>query len=51
MPDGSPNITNVFVDTIVRGMDKENSENSTIDAMVLVPPISGGLLKVFGKAR
>lgn len=51
MPDGSPNITNVFVDTIVRGMDKENSENSTIDAMVLVPPITGGILKVFGKPR
>jgi hypothetical protein len=51
MPDGSPNITNVFVDALVKGMDKEESENGTIDAMVLVPPITGGILKVFGKKR
>jgi hypothetical protein len=51
MPDGSPNLTNVFVDAIVKGMDKEENENGTIDAMVLVPPITGGILKVFGKKR
>lgn len=49
MPDGSPNLTNVFVDTIIKGMDKEESENGRIDAMVLVPPITGGILQVFGK--
>jgi hypothetical protein len=51
MPDGSPNLTNVFVDAMVKGMDKEENENGTIDAMVLVPPITGGILKVFGKKR
>jgi hypothetical protein len=51
MPDGSPNFMNQFVGTIMKGMDKEDSENGTIDAMVVVPPLTGGLLRVFGKSR
>jgi hypothetical protein len=51
MPDGSPNLANQFVGAIMKGMDKEDSENGTIDAMVIVPPLTGGLLRVFGKSR
>jgi hypothetical protein len=51
MPDGSPNIMNVFMDAMVRGMDKEESENGTIDAVAIVPPLAGGLIKVFAKKR
>jgi hypothetical protein len=36
---------------ISKGMDKEESENGTLDAMVIVPPLTGGLLQVFGKKR
>jgi hypothetical protein len=32
-------------------MDKEESENGTVDATVIVPPITGGLLTVYGKKR
>jgi hypothetical protein len=51
LPDGSPNLMNQFMGSIVKGMDKEESENGTIDATVLVPPVVGGLLRVFAKKR
>ena len=51
LPDGSPNLMNQFMTAILKGSDKEESENGTIDATVLVPPIVGGLLTVFGKKR
>jgi hypothetical protein len=51
LPDGSPNIVNQLVSSVISGMDKEESENGTIDAMVVVPPIVGGLLQVYGKKR
>jgi hypothetical protein len=51
MPDGSPNMMNQFMGALTRGMDKEESENGTIDATVIVPPIVGGLLTVYGKKR
>jgi len=51
MPDGTPNIMNQFMGGLTRGMDKEESENGTIDATVLVPPITGGLLTVYGKKK
>jgi hypothetical protein len=51
MPDGSPNIMNQFMGALTKGMDKEESENGTIDATVIVPPLTGGLLTVYGKKR
>jgi len=51
MPDGSPNMMNQFLTTMIKGTDKEESENGTIDAVVIVPPLTGGLLTVFGKKR
>lgn len=51
MPDGSPNLMNQLMGAITKGMDKEESENGTIDATVVVPPITGGLLTVYGKKR
>ena len=51
MPDGSPNIMNQFMGALMKGMEKEDTENGTIDAMVVVPPLTGGLLRVFGKSR
>jgi hypothetical protein len=51
MPDGSPNMMNQFMGSMLKGSDKEESENGTIDATVLVPPITGGLLTVYGKKR
>lgn len=51
MPDGSPNIMNQFLSSMIKGTDKEQAENGTIDATVLVPPLTGGLLTVFAKQR
>ena len=51
MPDGSPNLMNQFMDSLIKGMDQEEAENGTIDATVLVPPLAGGLLTVFAKSR
>jgi hypothetical protein len=51
LPDGSPNLMNQLIMSISKGLDKEEAENGTIDAMVLVPPLTGGLLQVFGKKR
>ena len=51
MPDGSPNLMNQFMDAMLKGSDKEEAENGTIDATVIVPPLAGGLLTVFAKSR
>ena len=51
MPDGSPNLMNQFMSTLIEGMEQEEAENGTIDATVLVPPLAGGLLTVFAKSR
>ena len=51
LPDGTENLMNQFMSAILKGQDKEESENGTIDAMVIVPPLTGGLLQVFGKKR
>jgi hypothetical protein len=50
MPDGSPNLTNVFVDTIIKGIDKEESENGLLDALVIPDPKKPGQYLVFGKS-
>ena len=51
LPDGSPNLMNQLMSSVLKGSSKEEAENGTIDAMVIVPPLTGGLLKVFGKNR
>lgn len=51
MPDGSANVMNQALGALIRGTDKEMNQNGTIDAMVIVPPLTGGLLQVFGKQR
>lgn len=51
MPDGSPNLMNQFMGSILKGSDKEESENGTVDATVIVPPLVGGLLTVYAKKR
>ena len=51
MPDGSPNLMNVFMDSIVNGISKEDAENGTVDAVGVVDPQKPGLIKVFGKSR
>ena len=51
MPDGSANLMNQLMGAITKGMDKEESENGTVDATVFVPPLAGGLLTVYGKKR
>jgi hypothetical protein len=51
LPDGSPNFMNQFMSSILKGSSQEEAENGTIDAMVIVPPLTGGLLQVFGKNR
>lgn len=49
LPDGTPNQMVPFVSSILKGNDKESSENSKIDAIGVVPPVVGGFVKIFGK--
>ena len=51
LPDGSPNLMLLYNLATHRGADKENAENGKIDAIGLVPPITGGLVQIFGKAH
>jgi hypothetical protein len=51
LPDGSPNLMGIYNLMTNKGADKEESENGKIEAAVLVPPFTGGLLKVTGKKR
>jgi hypothetical protein len=51
LPDGSPNLMGIYNLMTNKGADKEESENGKIEAAVIVPPFTGGLLKVTGKKR
>ena len=33
-----------------KGQDKENAENGKIEAFGIVPPVTGGYVKIFGKS-
>ena len=33
-----------------RGADKENAENGKIEGVGIVPPITGGIIQITGKA-
>jgi hypothetical protein len=49
LPDGSPNLMNVYNFMTHKGAEQEQSENGKIEGQVIVPPISGGILRVTGK--
>lgn len=50
LPDGSPNLMLQYGKTLLCGAEQENAENGKIDADVIIPPMTGGVFKVFGKA-
>jgi hypothetical protein len=49
LPDGSPNLMLLFNLATNRGSEKEKSQNGKIEGFGLVPPITGGYVKIFGK--
>jgi hypothetical protein len=49
LPDGSPNLMNVYNFMTHKGAEQEQSQNGKIEGQVIVPPISGGILRVTGK--
>jgi hypothetical protein len=50
LPDGSPNLMLLYNLATHRGADKENAENGKIEAYGVVPPVTGGLVTIFGKS-
>lgn len=50
LPDGSPNLMLLFNLAGNKAQDKENAENGKIEAYGVVPPVTGGLVTIFGKA-
>ena len=51
LPDGSPNLMGIYNLMTHRGSDKEESENGKVEGVVIVPPATGGILRIFGKKR
>lgn len=51
LPDGSPNLMGVYNLMTHKGADKEESENGKVEGLVIVPPLTGGPLRIFGKKR
>jgi hypothetical protein len=51
LPDGSPNLMGVYNLMTHKGADKEESENGKVEGTVIVPPMTGGVLRVYGKKR
>ena len=50
LPDGSPNLAILSIFSSHKGIDTENSENGKIDGFVTVPPLTGGIIRINGKA-
>jgi len=50
LPDGSPNLMLLYNLATNRAIDKEQSENGKIEAYGVVPPLTGGLVTIFGKS-
>jgi hypothetical protein len=50
LPDGSPNLMLLYNLATHRGADKENAENGKLEAYGVVPPVTGGLVTIFGKS-
>lgn len=51
LPDGSPNLMGIYNLMTHKGADKEESENGKVEGLVIVPPLTGGPLRIFGKKR
>jgi HPt (histidine-containing phosphotransfer) domain-containing protein/6-pyruvoyl-tetrahydropterin synthase len=51
LPDGSPNLMGVYNLMTHKGSDKEESENGKVEGTVIVPPLTGGILRIFAKKR
>jgi HPt (histidine-containing phosphotransfer) domain-containing protein len=51
LPNGSPNLMLLFNLSANKGADKEESENGKVEGTVIVPPLTGGILRVFAKKR
>ncbi len=50
LPDGSPNLMLQFNLASNKGAEKEKSQNGKLEAFGLVPPITGGYVKIYGKS-
>lgn len=50
LPDGSPNLMLFYNLATHKGASKESAENGKIEAYGLVPPVTGGLVTIFGKS-
>ena len=50
LPDGSPNRIIRFTTAIQKGGYDEFIQNGKINGGVIVPPVTGGIVKIFGKA-
>ena len=51
LPDGSPNLMAIYNYMSHQGSDKEETENGKVEGVVIVPPTTGGILRVFAKKR
>ena len=51
LPDGSPNLMGLYNLASNKGADDEETENGKVEGAVIVPPITGGILRIFGKKR
>ncbi len=51
LPDGSPNLMLLYNLSTNKGLDKEESENGKVEGTVIVPPFTGGVLRVYAKKR
>jgi hypothetical protein len=51
LPDGSANLMNINMLMGHKGADMENAENGKTEISVIVPPLTGGLLKGIGKSH
>ena len=49
LPDGSPNLMGIYNLMTHKGADKEHAENSKGEGVVIVPPVTGGVLRVYVK--
>ena len=48
MPDGSPNQMNIFIKSMITGMDEEETQNGKVETSLLLPP-PYGLISTAGK--
>ena len=51
LPDGSANLMGIYNLMTHKGADKEESEHGKVEGTVIVPPLTGGILRVFAKKR